>query len=66
MVLTEEYKERKNAMRRLNRARMKEVVLKEEPEEPKEESEEPIEVPQEPPKDPEVIRKRAIDYKRRS
>jgi len=69
MPITEEQKERKNEMRRLNRARKKEVVKtvsKEEPEEPKEEPEEPKEEPQEPQEDPEVIRKRAIADKRRA
>ena len=66
MSLTEEQTERKNEMRRLNRARKKEVISKEEPEEPKEEPEEPKEDPQEPQEDPEVIRKRAIADKRRA
>jgi hypothetical protein len=60
---TEEQKERKNEMRRLNRARKKEVISKEEP---KEEPNEPIEEPQEPQEDPEAIRKRAIADKRRA
>ena len=59
MPITEEQKERKNEMRRLNRARKKEVVPKEEPEEPKEEPQEPLE-------DPEVIRKKVIADKRRA
>jgi len=77
---TEEQKDRKNEMRRLNRARKKEVISKEEPKEPKEEPQEPqeepqepqeepnepIEEPQEPQEDPEVIRKRAIADKRRA
>ena len=66
MSLTEEQKERKNEMRRLNRARKKEIISKEEPEEPKEEQQEPQEEPQEPQEDPEVIRKRAIADKRRA
>ena len=71
MAVTEEQKERKNEMRRLNRARKKEVISKqepnEEPQEPKEEpKEEPQEEPQEPQEDPEVIRKRAIADKRRA
>ena len=68
--MTEEQKERKNEMRRLNRARKKEVISKEEPkepqEEPQEELQEPQEDPQEPQEDPEVIRKRAIADKRRA
>jgi len=62
MALTEEQKEKQNEMRRLNRARKKEVVSKEGPEEPKGEPEEPKEEPQEP---QEVIRKKAIADKRR-
>ena len=58
--MTEEQKERKNEMRRLNRARKKEVISKEEPKESQEEPQEPQEEPQEPQEDPEVIRKRAI------
>jgi len=67
---TEEQKERKNEMRRLNRARKKEVISKEEPkEEPNEaieEPQEPQEDPQEPQEDPEVIRKKIIADKRRA
>lgn len=66
---TEEQKDRKNEMRRLNRARKKEVISKEEPEEQNEPIEEPneaIEEPQEPQEDPEAIRKRAIADKRRA
>ena len=59
---TEEQKDRKNEMRRLNRARKKEVISKEEPEE----QNEPIEEPQEPQEDPEVIRKRTIADKQRA
>ena len=59
---TEEQKDRKNEMRRLNRARKKEVISKEEPQEPQEEPQEPPE-PQE---DPEVIRKKIIADKRRA
>jgi len=66
MPMTEEQKERKNEMRRLNRARKKEVISKEEPKEPQEEPQEPQEEPQEPQEDPEVIRKRAIADKRRA
>ena len=70
MALTEEQKERKNEMTWLNRARKKEVVPKQEPEEPKEEpqeqKEEPKEEPEEPQEDPEIIRKRAIADKRRA
>jgi len=63
MSITEEQKERKNEMRRLNRARKKEVISKEEPQEEPQEPQEPQEEPQE---DPEVIRKRAIADKRRA
>ena len=69
MPITEEQKERKNEMRRLNRARKKEVVQtesKEEPQEPEEPKEEPEEPKEEPQEDPEVIRKRAIADKRRA
>ena len=69
MALTEEQKERKNEMRKLNRARKKEIglsVSKEESKELIEEPNEPIEEPQEPQEDPEVIRKRAIADKRRA
>ena len=66
MPITEEQKERKNEMRRLNRARKKEIISKEEPEDPKEEPQEPQEEPQEPQEDPEVIRKRGIADKRRA
>ena len=66
MPITEEQKERKNEMRRLNKARKKEVISKEEPKEPQEEPQEPQEEPQEPQEDPEVIRKRAIADKRRA
>jgi hypothetical protein len=63
---TEEQKDRKNEMRRLNRARKKEVISKEEPQEPQEEPQEPQEEPQEPQEDPEVIRKKIIADKRRA
>ena len=69
MPVSEEQKERKNQMRRLNRARKKQLISPEEPEEPKEEPEEAKEEPEEPqvPKeDAEVIRKRAIADKRRA
>ena len=69
MALTKEQKERKNEMRKLNRARKKEIdlsVSKEEPKELIEEPNEPIEEPQEPQEDPEVIRKTAIADKRRA
>ena len=66
MALTEEQKERKNEMRKLNRARKKEVVPEKEPEEPKEEPEEPKEEPQRPEEDPKLIRKKAIADKRRA
>ena len=61
MAVTEEQKERKNEMRRLNRARKKAMISPEEPEEPTGETEEPTEETEE---DPEVIRKRAIKDKR--
>ena len=73
MPVSEEQKERKNQMRRLNRARKKQLIspeepeeAKEEPEEAKEEPEEAKEEPQEPKEDAEVIRKRAIADKRRA
>ena len=59
MPLTDEQKERKNEMRRLNKARKKEAIPQEEPEEIKEEPEEIKE-------DPEEIRKKAIADKRRA
>jgi len=73
MPVSEEQKERKNQMRRLNRARKKQLIspeepeeAKEEPEEAKEEPEEAKEEPQVPKEDAEVIRKRAIADKRRA
>ena len=73
MPVSEEQKERKNQMRRLNRARKKQLISPEEPQEPKEEAEEAKEEPeeakeepQEPKEDAEVIRKRAIADKRRA
>ena len=66
MPITDEQKERKNEMRRLNRARKKEAIPQEEPEEIKEEPEEVEEEPEEIKEDPEEIRKRAIADKRRA
>ena len=45
MPITGEQKERENEMRRLKRARKKEVTSKEEPKEPQEEPQEPQEEP---------------------
>ena len=47
MPVTEEQKERKNEMRRLNRARKKAIISPEPEEEPEEEKEEPVESPEE-------------------
>ena len=69
MALTEEQKEGKNEMRRLNRARKKAIVSPEPVQEPEEEKEEPEELPEEPKEpeeDPEIARKRAIADKRRA
>jgi len=66
MPVTDEQKERKNEMRRLNRARKKAIISPEPEEEPEEEKEEPVESPEEPEEDPELIRKRAIADKRRA
>ena len=66
MPVTDEQKERKNEMRRLNRDRKKAIISPEPEEEPEEEKEEPVESPEEPEEDPELIRKRAIADKRRA
>ena len=62
MPVTGEQKERKNEMRRLNRARKKAIISPE----PEEEKEQPEESPEEPDEDPEITRKRAIADKRRA
>jgi len=64
MPITDEQKERKNEMRKLNRARKREAIPQEEPEEVKEDPEEVKE--EEIKEDPEEIRKRAIADKRRA